>query len=68
MLTLMRIKIGPEAHTFAVKHGTIRIELSEIRASDASKEARTAHLEEKTSENVSFEAEKYRMYGAGIED
>ncbi|GFQ72626.1 hypothetical protein TNCT_355811 [Trichonephila clavata] len=52
MLTLMGIKIGPEAHGFAVKRDNIRIECSEIRTSDASKEIRTPCLEETTSKNT----------------
>ncbi|GFR16671.1 hypothetical protein TNCT_650011 [Trichonephila clavata] len=68
MLTLMRIKICPEAHAFAVKRGNIRIECSEIRAYGASKEARTARLEERTSENAFFEVEEGPMFGAGIAD
>ncbi|GFQ71527.1 hypothetical protein TNCT_25081 [Trichonephila clavata] len=45
ILTLMGIKIAPEAHTFDVKLDNIRVERSEIRASDASKEVRNAPLE-----------------------
>ncbi|GFX42756.1 hypothetical protein TNCV_2197131 [Trichonephila clavipes] len=66
MLTLNNgIKIDPEAHVFAVKRVNIRIERSEILAS---KEAKTAPLEERTSENAFFEVEKGSMYGAGIVD
>ncbi|GFQ95940.1 hypothetical protein TNCT_531481 [Trichonephila clavata] len=68
MLTLMRIEIGPKAHAFTVKSDNIRIERSDIRTSDASKKARTAHLEERTSENAFFEVEEGPMYGAGIPD
>ncbi|GFR10649.1 hypothetical protein TNCT_80061 [Trichonephila clavata] len=55
MLTLIRTKIGPEAHAFVVKRDNTRIEHSEIRASDASKEAKTACLEQITSGNEFFE-------------
>ncbi|GFY42476.1 hypothetical protein TNIN_112321 [Trichonephila inaurata madagascariensis] len=54
MLTLMGTKDGPEAHAFAVKCDNIWIERSEIRASDASKEARTARLKERTSKKAFF--------------
>ncbi|GFU40270.1 hypothetical protein TNCV_1733701 [Trichonephila clavipes] len=58
MLTLLGIKISPKAHGFVVKRENIRIERSEIRASNASKEVRTAHLKERTLENESFEVEE----------
>ncbi|GFR07044.1 hypothetical protein TNCT_112431 [Trichonephila clavata] len=54
----MGIKIGPEAF----KRDNIWIERSEIRASDASKEGKTARLEERTSENAFFEVEEDPMY------
>ncbi|GFQ90962.1 hypothetical protein TNCT_517071 [Trichonephila clavata] len=54
MLTFMEIKIDAEAHLFAVKHDNIRVERSEIRASEASEEARTARLEERTTEIAFF--------------
>ncbi|GFV26637.1 hypothetical protein TNCV_4059611 [Trichonephila clavipes] len=53
-----------EAHAFAVKRDNIRIERSEIRASDASNEIRTVQLEEKTLENAFFEIEEGPMYEA----
>ncbi|GFU27664.1 hypothetical protein TNCV_3825721 [Trichonephila clavipes] len=68
MLTLMGIKIGPEAHGFAVKYLDIRIEYSEIRASDVSKDTRTALLEERTSENAVFEVQEGPTYGTRIVD
>ncbi|GFW96821.1 hypothetical protein TNCV_2159571 [Trichonephila clavipes] len=66
MLTLMGVKKGPEAHAFAVKHANIWIERSEIQASDTSKEARTACLEERTFRKCVIEVEKDPMYGEGI--
>lgn len=62
----MGITIGPEAHAFAVRRDEVRIELSELRASEASKEARIARLHERTSENKYFEVEEGFLYGAGI--
>ena len=43
----MGITIGPEAHAFTVRRNQVRIERSELRASEASKEARTALLQKK---------------------
>ncbi|CAD6218422.1 GSCOCG00011449001-RA-CDS [Cotesia congregata] len=68
MMTLMGMKIGPEAHSFAVRRDNARIERSEIRTSNASKEARTARLEERNAENSFFEVEKGLMYEAGMAD
>ncbi|XP_074102194.1 uncharacterized protein LOC141529520 [Cotesia typhae] len=51
MMTLMGMQIGPETHSFAVRRDNARIERSEIRTSNASKEARTARLEERNAEN-----------------
>ncbi|GFT63818.1 hypothetical protein TNCV_1713881 [Trichonephila clavipes] len=65
MLTLMGTKIGPEAYAFAIKRDNIRIEHSEMRAFNASNEARAALLQERT-ENMFFEVEEGPMYGAGI--
>ncbi|XP_044578272.1 uncharacterized protein LOC123260944 [Cotesia glomerata] len=68
MMTLMGMKIGPEAHSFAVRRDNARIERSEIRTSNASKEARTARLEERNAENSFFEVEEGLMYEAGMAD
>lgn len=68
ILSVMGITIGPEAHAFAVGRDEVRIERSELRASEASKEARTARLHERTSENKHFEVEEGFLYGAGIAD
>ncbi|GFS44298.1 hypothetical protein TNIN_485311 [Trichonephila inaurata madagascariensis] len=57
VLTLLGIKIGPEVLAIGIKPDNIRIEHSEIRASDASEKARTARLEERTAENAFFEIE-----------
>ena len=43
----MGITIGPEAHAFTVRRDQVRIERSKLRASEASKEARTALLQKK---------------------
>ena len=65
----MGITIGPEAHAFTVRRNQVRIERSELRASEASKEARTALLQKKnTSENEHFEVEEDFLYRAGIAD
>lgn len=68
ILSVMGITIGPEAHAFAVRRDEDRIERSELRASEASKEGRTARLHERTSENENFEVEEGFLYGAGIAD
>ncbi|XP_068988155.1 uncharacterized protein [Bombus flavifrons] len=68
ILSVMGITIGPEAHAFAVRRDEVRIECSELRVSEASKEARTARLHERTSENKHFEIEEGFLYGAGIAD
>ena len=64
----MGITIGPKAHAFASKRDETRIRSSEVRASDASKEARTARLAERSEEEDLFEQEEGPMYGAGIAD
>lgn len=64
----MGIKIGPEAYSFAVKRDNARIDRSEERASNASKKARTARLEERNAENAYFEVEEGPMYAAGMAD
>ncbi|GFW51854.1 hypothetical protein TNCV_1187861 [Trichonephila clavipes] len=68
MLTFMRTKMSLEAHAFTVKYDNIRIERSEIRASDASRKARTARLEKKTLEKVFFGVKECPMYETGIAD
>ena len=64
----MGITIGPEDHAFAVRRDEVRIAHSELRASEASKEARTARLHKRTSENEHFEIEEGYLYRAGIID
>ena len=66
ILSVMGITIGPEAHAFAVRRDEVRIERSELRASEASKEAKTARLHERTSENEQFEIEEGFLYRAGM--
>ena len=68
ILSVMGITIGPEAHAFAVRRDEVRIAHSELRASEASKEARTARLHKRTSENEHFEIEEGYLYRAGIID
>ena len=68
ILNVMGITIGSEAHAFAVRQDEVRIERSELRVSEASKEARTARLYKRTSENEQFEVEKGFLYRAGIAD
>ncbi|GFT87560.1 hypothetical protein TNCV_3771771 [Trichonephila clavipes] len=65
MLTLMGTEKGPEAYAFPVKSDNIRIEHSEIRAFNVSKEARAARLEERT-EKTFFEVGEGPMHVAGI--
>ena len=68
ILNATGITIGPEAHAFTVGRDEVRIERSELRASEASKEDRTARLHKKTSENEHFEIEEGFLYRAGISD
>ncbi|XP_048512253.1 uncharacterized protein LOC125501155 [Athalia rosae] len=68
MMSLMGMDIGSEAHAFATKRDNAPINRSEIRTSNALKEARTARLEERNAENDLFEVEEGPMYGAGIAD
>ena len=68
ILNVMRITIDPEAHAFAVRQKEVRIEHSELRVSEVSKEARTARLHKRTSENEHFEVEEGFLYRAGIAD
>ena len=68
MMTPMGMQIRPEAHSFAVRRDNARIERSEIRTSNASKEARTARLEERNTENSFFEVEEGPVYEAGMAD
>ena len=68
ILSVMGITIGPEAHAFAVRRHEVRIEPSEFRVSEASKQARTARLHKRTSKNEHFEVEEGFMYRAGIAD
>ena len=68
IMGVMGITIGPEAHAFGSKRDETRIRRSEVRVSDASKEARTARLAERSKEEDLFEQEKGPMYGAGIAD
>ncbi|GFX80261.1 hypothetical protein TNCV_2642771 [Trichonephila clavipes] len=57
-----------QANAFAVKRDSIRMQQSEKRASDASKEARTTHLEKRTSEDAFREVEERPMHIAEIAD
>lgn len=68
IMDLMGITVGTEAHSFAVRRNEIRINRSELRASAASKESRSARLAERTSEDQNFEREEGPMYGCGIAD
>jgi len=68
ILDVMGITIGPEANAFAARRDEARIERSELRTSKASKEGRTARLNQRTSENEHFEVEEGFLYGAGIAD
>ncbi|GIY27111.1 ATP-dependent DNA helicase [Caerostris darwini] len=65
---VMGITIGPEANAFAARRDEARIERSELRTSEASKEGRTARLHQRTSENEHFEVEEGFLYEAGIAD
>ncbi|XP_044583471.1 uncharacterized protein LOC123264301 [Cotesia glomerata] len=58
ILDVMGITIGPEANAFAARRDEARIERSELRTSEASKEGRTARLHKRKSENEHFEVEE----------
>lgn len=64
----MGITVGTEAHAFAVRRNEARIDRSELRASAASKEGRTARLAERTSQELNYEKEEGPMYGSKIAD
>ncbi|GIY39348.1 uncharacterized protein CDAR_209531 [Caerostris darwini] len=68
ILDVMGITIGPDANAFAARQDEARIERSELRTSEASKEGRTARLHQRTSENEHFEVEEGFLYEAGIAD
>ncbi|XP_044577450.1 uncharacterized protein LOC123260423 [Cotesia glomerata] len=68
IMSLMGIKIGLESHGFAVRRNAVRIERFEVRASDASKEERTARYTERNAENSQYEVEEGPMYEAGMAD
>ncbi|XP_044579109.1 uncharacterized protein LOC123261528 [Cotesia glomerata] len=68
MMELMGITVGTEAHSFAIRRNEVRIERSELRATAASKEGRTARLAGRTSQNIEYEVEEDPMYGSGIAD
>ena len=62
IMTIVRVKSGPEERAFATRRDNARIDLSEIRASSASKEARTARIENGDAKNSCFVVEEGPMY------
>ena len=64
----MGITIGPEAQAVTAKKHETWIRHSEIRASDASKEVRTACLAERASENIQFEVKEGPLHRAVVTD
>ncbi|CAG5109274.1 Protein of unknown function [Cotesia congregata] len=68
ILSSMGITIGPESHAFVNKRDQVRINRSEVRATEASKKARTAKSSERASLNMIFKVEEGTLYGAGIAD
>ena len=68
ILSIIGITIGQEAHAFAVRRDEVRIERSELRVSEASKDASTAYLHKRSSENEYFEVEEGFLYKTGIAD
>lgn len=64
----MEMTIGPEAHAFTIRLDEFHIERSELRASEALKEASGAYIQERTSENEHFEVVEGFLDGAGIAD
>nr|XP_036673639.1 uncharacterized protein LOC118877739 [Drosophila suzukii] len=68
IMKLMGIKIGLESHGFAVRRNAVRIQRSEVRASDASKEGRTARYHKRTAKINRYEVEEGPMYEAGMAD
>lgn len=67
-MKVMGMTIGLETHGFVVRRDEARIQRSEVRASNASKEGRTARLEERNAENNQYEVEEGPMYEAGMAD
>ena len=68
ILSIIGITIGQEAHAFAVRRDEVRIERSELRVSEASKDASTAYLHKRSSENEYFEVEEGFLYKTEIAD
>ncbi|VDO03110.1 unnamed protein product [Rodentolepis nana] len=67
-MTIMEVKMGPETHAFVLRRDKARIDRSEIWASSASKEVRTARIENRDAENSYFEVEEGSMYTARMAD
>ena len=68
IMDTMLIKIGPQSHAFTNRRDQQRINRSEIRASEASKESRTARMAERSANNAVFEVEEGTLYEAGMAD
>ena len=68
ILNATGITIGPEAHAFTVGRDEVRIERSELQASEVSKKVRT-RFNKRTSKNEHFEVEEGGfLHRAGIAD
>ena len=67
-MELMRIKIGPNAKTFANKRNNLRISIANHRSTNASKEARTARRNAKSAMHEQFEKSEGVLYQGGIAD
>lgn len=65
----MGMKIGLKSHGFTVRRNAVRIQRSEVRDSDASKEERTARYQERNDQIYQYEeVEEGPMYVAGMAD
>ena len=61
----MGITIGPEAHAFAVRRDQVRIERSELRASEASQEVVFSLVWVVSSDSIQY-PDTPRVIGVGI--
>ena len=62
----MKVRIGPQAKLYGEKVNKLRIEKAKLRASEATKEHRTALRNARILQNDYYEEEKRILYGGGI--
>lgn len=68
ILSVMGVTIGQQAHMYANSRDEARIDRSERRSTDAVKQARIDHREERSIEQEFFEQEEGPQYGPGLAD